>query len=107
MRIEKRRNSRIGFGISVIHDGKRGMTRNISDNGTFIIMDEHPEQTPLLPVGSDVSFSIDFPTARRSIDVEGTVVHHGENDDGMGIWFKRIDERSKEFIRMFILDYLK
>ena len=107
MRIEKRRNPRIDFIISVIHDGKREMTRDISDSGTFIIMDEHPEQTPLLPVGSDVSFSIDFPTARRSIDVEGTVVHHGENDDGMGIWFKRIDKRSKEFIRMFILDYLK
>lgn len=107
MRIEKRRNPRINFGISVIHDGKRGMTRDISDSGTFIIMDENPEQTPLLPVGSDVSFSIDFPTAKGSIDVEGTVIHHGENDDGMGIWFKRIEERNKEFIRMFILDYLK
>jgi hypothetical protein len=35
----------------------------------------------------------------------GVVVHHG-NEDGMGIWFKRIDERSKEFIRMFVRDYL-
>ena len=105
--MEKRRNPRIDFGITVIRDGKREMTKDISANGTFIIMDEPPDQTPLLPVGSDVSFSFDFPTARRYIDVEGTVVHHGKNDDGMGIWFKRIDERNREFIKMFIVDYLK
>ena len=23
------------------------------------------------------------------IDIRGVVVHHGKNDDGMGIWFKR------------------
>lgn len=107
MRIEKRKNPRLDFGISVIHDGRRGITRDISDSGAFIIMDEHPEHAPLLPVGSDVSFSIDFPAEKRNIDVEGTVVHHGGNGDGMGIWFKRIDERSKEFIKMFIVDYLK
>ena len=107
MPIEKRKNPRIDFGISVIHDGRRGMTKDISDCGAFIIMDERPEHTPLLPVGSEVSFSIDFPNAKSNIDVEGTVVHHGESGDGMGIWFKRIDERSKEFIRMFIVDYLK
>jgi hypothetical protein len=27
-------------------------------------------------------------------------------DDGMGIMFKKIDERNREFIRRFILDYL-
>jgi hypothetical protein len=26
--------------------------------------------------------------------------------DGMGIWFKRSDERAKEFIKMFVRDYL-
>jgi hypothetical protein len=24
----------------------------------------------------------------------------------MGVWFKRIDERAKEFISMFVRDYL-
>ena len=107
MGTEKRRNPRIGFAITVIHDGKRRVTKDISADGTFIIMDEHTNHTPLSPIGSDVSFSLDFPTAKRHIDVEGAVVHHGKNEDGMGIWFKKIDERNKEFIKMFILDYLK
>lgn len=107
MRLEKRRSPRLDFGITVIHDGKRGMTRDISANGTFIIMDEQPENTSLSPIGADLSFSLDFPNARRHIDVEGTVVHHSKDEGGMGIWFKRIDERNKEFIKMFILDYLK
>jgi hypothetical protein len=33
-------------------------------------------------------------------------MYHGDNEDGMSVWFKRIDERAKEFIRMFVRDYL-
>jgi hypothetical protein len=36
--------------------------------------------------------------------VDGAV-YHGKNDEGKGIWFKNIDERNREFIRKFILDY--
>jgi len=32
-------------------------------------------------------------------------MYHGDNEDGMGILFKRIDDRAKEFIRMFVGDY--
>ena len=32
----------------------------------------------------------------------GVVVNHGTNEDGMGICFKGIDERAKEFIGMFV-----
>ena len=53
-----------------------------------------------------IDFSFDFPNTRRYIDIKGTAVHHGTNDDGMGVWFKKMDVRSKEFIRKFILDYL-
>ena len=35
-----------------------------------------------------------------------TVVHHGINEDAMRIWCKKIDERNREFIKRFILDYL-
>ena len=35
----------------------------------------------------------------------GEVMCHGVDKDGMGIWFKRIDDRAKEFIRMFVRDY--
>jgi len=60
----------------------------------------------LSPIGSEIDFSFDFPITRRYLDVKGVVVHHGKDDDGIGIWFKKIDERNKEFIRRFILDYL-
>jgi len=30
-----------------------------------------------------------FPYTTRYIDVTGTVIYHGNNDDGMGIWFKK------------------
>ncbi len=36
----------------------------------------------------------------------GEVMYYGTDEDGMGIWFKRIDDRSKEFIRMLVRDYL-
>ncbi len=98
---DKRQNPRLGFGITVIHNHKRGMTKDISLNGTFIKTDEQL----LSPIGSEISFSFDFLNTRSYIDVKGAVIHHG-NNDGMGIWFKKIDERSKEFIRKFILDYL-
>jgi hypothetical protein len=34
-------------------------------------------------------------------------MYHGANEDGMGVWCRSIDERSKEFIRMFVRDYLQ
>jgi len=47
-----------------------------------------------------------FPIQKGILDVKGVVVHHGKNNDGMGIWFMKIDKRNKELIRRFILDYL-
>ena len=105
MQSEKRKNPRLDFGVVIIHNHKRGMAKDISTNGAFISRGERYKQIPLLPIGEDISFSFDFPNTDNYIDVEGTVIHHG-NDDGMGVWFKKIDERSKEFIRKFILDYL-
>ena len=59
----------------------------------------------LLPIGSEIDFSFEFFNEDDYIDVTGEVVHHGTNDDGMGIWFKRIEDRDKEFIRGFMRDY--
>jgi transposase len=102
---DKRKNPRLSFEISVINNERRGITKDISLNGTFI---KRNKQLPLIPVGSQISFSFFFPNKRKHIDVKGVVIHHGSNnDDGMGVWFKRIDERSKEFIREFIIDHLK
>ena len=40
------------------------------------------------------TFSLDFPIAEDYIEVEGTIVHHG-NGDGMGIQFKKVDGKDK------------
>ena len=106
MRENKRKNRRLDYEITVMHNGKRGKTRDISQSGTFIRMDHSNNQSPLSPVGSDISFSLDFPTAKDYIEVKGVVVHHGKNGNGMGIYFRRVDEGSKEFIKKFISDYL-
>ncbi len=79
---------------------------DISEQGCFIRKDEQDKDMVLEPVGKEISFSLDIPTADDYINVTGTVVHHGDNEDGMGILFKRIDNRSKEFIKMFVRDYL-
>ena len=106
MLVEKRRKPRLDIGITVIHDNKRRMTRDISLNGAFLKKDEWDKDMQLLPIGSEIDLSFDFPNTTKYIDVKGTVVHHGNNNDGMGIWFKKMDERNKEFIRQFIKDYL-
>ncbi len=103
---DKRKNPRLDFEITVMHNGKRGKTRDISQSGTFIRMDHSNNHLPLSPVGSDISFSLDFPTTKDHIDVKGVVVHHGKNGNGMGIYFRRIDKGSKKFIKKFISDYL-
>ena len=104
MYLEKRSAQRLDFGILVYCNGRRTMTKDISVNGAFIRKNEQNNQ--LSPIGSDVTLSFDFPTAGDSIGVIGTVVHHGIDEDGMGIWFKRIDDGAKEFISTFVLDYL-
>ena len=105
MRLVKRRNPRLYWGIVVHHNHKRMMTRDISVEGCFIRKDEWEKDMVLEPIGKDISFSLDILTADDYIDVTGTVVHHGANEDGMGIWFRRIDDRAKEFIRVFVRDY--
>ena len=106
MHLEKRSNPRLDFGIVVHHNHNRRMTIDISEQGCFIRKDEQVKDMVLEPVGKEISFSLDIPTADDYIDITGTVMHHGTNDDGIGIWFKRIDERAKEFIRMFVSDCL-
>ncbi len=103
---DKRKNPRLDFVIVVFHDGKRRRTKDISLNGTFIKKEQWDKDVELAPIGSEIDFSFEFPHRSRYIDVKGVVVHHGKNDDGMGIWFKKIEERNKEFIKRFILDYL-
>ena len=103
MKEDNRKNPRLNVGITIFYDGGYGRTKDISINGTFI---KGNGQSRLQPVGSDISVSFDFPDRMRLIKANGVVVHQGNNNDGMGIAFKRIRERHKEFIRRFISDYL-
>ena len=106
MQIEKRSNPRLDWGILIHHNHHRRMTRDISERGCFIRKDERAKDMVLEPVGKEISFALDIPTADDYIYITGTIVHHGTNEDGMGIWFRRIDKRNKEFIRGFVRDYL-
>ncbi|RLI44434.1 hypothetical protein DRO61_12160 [Candidatus Bathyarchaeota archaeon] len=101
---DKRENTRLNLGITVFHDGGYGRTKDISIDGTFIKRNKQ-SQSQLQPVGSGISLSFDFSSRVRYIKAHGVVVHHGKNDDGLGIWFREISERHKEFIRKFISDY--
>jgi len=103
MKEDKRKNPRLNVGITVFYDGGYRRTKDISIDGTFIKGNGQPR---LQPVGSDISLSFDFPDRMRLIKANGVVVHQGNNNDGMGIAFKRIRVRHREFIRRFISDYL-
>ena len=104
MKEDKRTTPRLNIGIAVFYDGDYRRTKDISINGTFI---KGNGQSRLQPVGSDISLSFDFPDRMRLMKANGVVVHHGNNsEDGMGISFKRIKERHKEFIKRFISDCL-
>ena len=101
MRDHIRKDPRLKLIIQVFYDGMQGKTKDISINGTFI---KSGRQSNLQPVGSDISLTLEFPGARNLTGVTGTVVHHGR-EDGIGVWFKKIDERKKEFIRKFLLTH--
>jgi len=100
----KRKNQRLDFGIAVLHNGKKSITKDISVNGAFI---KSNDQLVLTEIGSEISFSLDFTEAKKHIDINGVIVHHGKNDDGMGIWFKKMEERSISFIRKFVFDRMQ
>ena len=99
MKEDKRTTPRLNIGIAVFYDGGYRRTKDISINGTFI---KGNGQSWLPPVGSDISLSFDFPDRMRLMKANGVVVHHGNNNDGIGISFKKIRERHREFIRRFI-----
>ena len=104
MKEDKRKNPRLNVGITIFYDGGYGRTKDISIDGTFI---KGNRQSQLQPVGSHISLSFDFPDRVRLIKANGIVIHHSNNnEDGMGIAFKRIRERHREFIRRFISDCL-
>lgn len=96
------------FGVVVKQKGtnRQGTTRNISIDGCFI--NREGDFTKLLPVGSPIELLIRLPNAERSLPVSGMVKHHGTHEDGMGIAFVAIDDKTvatiDEFIQAFLDD---
>jgi len=60
---DKRKNPRLDFGIVVIQNHKRRMTKDISLNVTSIKKDEWDKDMQLAPIGSEIDLSFDFPNA--------------------------------------------
>jgi hypothetical protein len=100
---DKRMNPRLNIGVTVFCNGNYQRTRDLSINGVFI---NRNEQSHLQPIGSALSLDFDFPSRVRLMPVKGIVMHHGANDDGMGISMINIKERHKEFLKKFVASYL-
>ena len=105
--MEKRREQpRLKFDV-VVKDTKhnrKGTARNISIDGCFIKKEGDFQE--LLPVGSPVDLLITLPNAEERIHVSGIVKHHGTQEEGMGIFFEKIDEQSVAIIQEFIKTFL-
>jgi hypothetical protein len=100
---DKRINPRLNIGVTVFCNGDYRRTRDLSINGLFI---KRNDQSHLQPIGSEISLDFDFPSRVRLMPAKGIVMHHGTNDDGMGISLINIKERHKEFIKKFVASYL-
>ena len=92
---DKRINPRLNIGVTVFCNGDYRRTRDLSINGLFI---KRNDQSHLQPIGSDISLFFYFPSRVSLMPAKGIVMHHGTNDDGMGISLINIKERHKEFI---------
>lgn len=100
---DKRINPRLNIGVTVFCNGDYRRTRDLSINGLFI---KRNDQSHLQPIGSEISLDFDFPSRVRLMPAKGIVMHHGTNDDGMGISLINIKERHKEFLKKFVASYL-
>ena len=91
---EWRSHPRLEFDIRVRNrqSGEVGMMRDISVGGCFI---RKSREFPLLPINSRVPLSFEIPGEDEYediyIEVEGRVIHHGREEEGMGINFMMIE----------------
>jgi hypothetical protein len=100
---EKRINPRLNIGVTVFCNGDYRRTKDLSIHGVFI---KRNEQSHLQPIGSEISLDFDFPSRVRLMPAKGIVMHHGTNEDGMGISLIKIKDRHKDFLTKFITSYL-
>ena len=103
---KRREHPRLKFGVVVkdTRSKKQGTTRNISIDGCFI--KKEGAFNELLPIGTPLDLVLTLPNTDRKITVSGVVRHHGTQEDGMGVSFEDIDDRSVGVIQEFIKTFL-
>ncbi len=107
--VEWRVHPRLEFGLKVINKDtdEVGITRDISVGGCFILKSQG---LTVLPLNTRIPLAFEIPGKDEYedvyIEVEGKVVHHGKNEEGMGIDFMLLPSSAANVINNFVKAYL-
>jgi PilZ domain len=99
--LEQRKSRRLSLGIPILipHLQKSCLCLNLSVAGCFL-----PEINLGSP-GTKIPLLIDLPGMGK-INVEGVVVHTGQEEEGTGIDFVEIDPLGKVYLEKFLEIFL-
>ena len=106
---EGRFHPRLEFGIRVVNKDTNqvGQVSDISVGGCFI---RESEAFSRLPINTRVPLTFEIPGKDEHediyVDVEGRVIHHGQECKGMGIKFLMIESSVANAINRFVKAYL-
>ena len=100
----KRKHQRVKIAIRVASKDNRfrGLTRNVSSGGCFI---EKSSDFNLLPIGSKVPLFLEIPGEYAYIEIDGMVIHHGKEADGMGVCFESTNRGVQSLIDQFLQNH--
>ena len=106
---EWRIHPRLEFGLKVVNKDNSavGIMKDLSVGGCFV---NGSQEFGLLPVNTRVPIAFEIPGADEYedvyIEVEGKVVHHGNEGEGMGINFVMMPFSAANIISSFVRAYL-
>jgi hypothetical protein len=104
-----RKHPRLEFGIKVINKETNAVATmsDISVGGCFV---RESEGFPALPIDTRIPLAFEIPGKDEYediyIEVEGRVVHHGKEGNGMGINFVMVEPAAANVISNFVKAYL-
>ena len=104
-----RKHPRLEFGIKVVNKETNAVATmsDISVGGCFV---KESEGFPPLPIDTRIPLAFEIPGKDEYedvyIEVEGRVVHHGNEGKGMGINFVMVEPASANVISNFVKAYL-
>lgn len=104
-----RKHPRLEFGIKVINKETNAVATmsDISVGGCFV---KESEGFPALPIDTRIPLAFKIPGKDEYediyIEVEGRVVHHGMEGNGMGINFVMVEPAAANVISNFVKAYL-